>query len=78
MGNNIKRIVEFLSSRNYPHPISPALLRSLPANDFEFIVRFILSQIDRNLDPVGPAKEFFPRIMKALGYYLFGIVVFHE
>ena len=78
MGNNIRRIVEFLSSRNYPHPISPATLRSLPTNDFEFIVRFILSQIDRNLDPVGPAKEFFPRIMKTLGYYLCYIAISHE
>ncbi|CAG5127358.1 unnamed protein product, partial [Candidula unifasciata] len=64
----IKKLLEFLISKNYPHPISQTLLMSPNSKDVFKIFEFIYGKFSPGYKQVQKMEEEIPRILKILGY----------
>lgn len=64
----IKTLVQFLIESNYPQQISPKLLSSPTAKDFQCIFKFLYQQIDPTYVFTKKIEEEIPVILKSLRY----------
>lgn len=66
---SIKKLISFLSERNYPKMLSPKALHTPSTKEFLHILNFMLELIDESLvvNPMNIVEEV-PKVLKMLGY----------
>ncbi|KAK3578088.1 hypothetical protein CHS0354_006746 [Potamilus streckersoni] len=64
----IKNVLQFLTERNFPYPITPKLLQSPTTKDFLKIYEFIYSHIVQQYRISKKPEEDIPRTFKCLNY----------